>query len=276
MPMHIDKIISGDGTLIDTNNISNSYIRLSALPDVSFGSVKDGDTLVYNAALGKWSNSGYQANSLQSYYGTSEGIHLVNWGPDTESTVRPMYISFYGGKAWVELMFSQTSSPTAPWDYWINPLNNALKSYNVTDSSGLNYDSGEASVLVAPQIMTNLLITSKDSVLSGINPNLAVDCSHMSSVNRNQFMDYFTGVIAGFEQLDTFGMAGGIGNYDTHLGYRNGTIQDDEWMIADSVEGGSVGAPLWGYRRTGQHKGGNVRGLSINENRVFSVWGTNY
>ena len=37
-------------------------------------------------------------------------------------------------------------------------------------------------------------------------------------------------------------------------GVRNGTIQDDEWMIADSVEGGSIGAPLWGYRRTGQHK----------------------
>ena len=50
MPMHIDKIISGDGTVIDTNNISNSHIRLSTLPDVSFGSVKDGDTLVYNAA----------------------------------------------------------------------------------------------------------------------------------------------------------------------------------------------------------------------------------
>ena len=78
-----------------------------------------------------------------------------------ESTVRPMYVSFYGGKAWVELMYSQTSSPTAPWDYWINPSNNALKSYNITDSSGLNYDSGEASVLVAPQIMTNLLLHQK-------------------------------------------------------------------------------------------------------------------
>ena len=274
--MHIDKIISGDGTVIDTNQINNSNIRLSTMPDVMFGAVKDGDTLVFNAALGRWTNSGYQAQTLQSYYGSSEGIQMVNWGPDTESTVRPMNISFYGGKAWVELMYSKDPSPSAPWDFWIDLQTNALKSHNITSSSGLNYDSGTASVLVAPQIMTNLLITSKVSVLSGINPNIAVDCSHMSSVNRNQFMDYFTGVIAGFEQLDTFGLAGGIGNYDTHLGYRNGTIQDDEWMIADSVEGGSIGAPLWGYRRTGQHKGGNVKGMTIDESKVFSVWGTNY
>ena len=48
-----DKIISGDGTIADTNHISNTNIRLSTLPDISFGSVKDGDTLVYNAALEK-------------------------------------------------------------------------------------------------------------------------------------------------------------------------------------------------------------------------------
>jgi hypothetical protein len=276
MPMHIDKIITNNGSTIQTDEISNLLIRLSTLPDVSFGSVKDGDTLVYNAALGRWTNSGYQANALQSIYGTHEGIQMVGWGPDTESATRPLNVSFYGGKAWVELMYSKNSSPDEPWNYWIDSSTNALKSHNLTASNGLNYDSGTSSVLVAPQIMTNLLITAKTSVLGGINPAVAVDCSHMSSSNRNQFMDYFTGVIAGFEQHDTFGLAGGIGNYDTHLGFRGGQIQNDEWMIADSVEGGSIGAALWGYRRTGQNQGGNCRGIQISDTNVFSVFGTNY
>lgn len=276
MPMHIDKIITSNGSTIQTDDISNLLIRLSTLPDVSFGSVKDGDTLVYNAALGRWTNSGYQANTLQSLYGTNEGIQMVGWGPDSNSTIRPMNVSFYGGKAWVELMYTKDPSPSAPWDNWIDSGTNALQSYNITSSNGINYDSGTSSVLIAPQIMTNLLITSKTSVLGGINSSIAVDCSHMSSVNRNQFMDYFTGVIAGFEQLDTFGLSGGIGNYDTHLGYRNGTVQNDEWMIADSETGGSIGAALWGYRKTGQHKGGNARGVPISDSAIFSVWGTNY
>ena len=276
LQIHVDNIIMENGERVQSSDLRNDQVKLSLLNDISISNIKDGDQIVWNQALQKWTNTGYQANTLQSLYGLEEGVHLVSWGSDMSSVVRPMNVSFYGGKAWVELMFCADSSADAPWDFWVDSSTNGLISYNLNESNGLNYQSGATSVLIAPQIMSNLLVTAKYSITSGINPNVAVDCSHMSSINRNQFMDYFTGIIAGFEQLDTFGLAGGVGNFDTHLGYRNGTIQDDEWMIADSVAGGSIGSPLWGWRRTGQHKGGFARGVEVSATNCFSVWGTNY
>ena len=276
MQIHVDQLITENGDSLSTDSIKNDNVAINALQDVQLSNVQDGDQLVWNSTMQKWVNSGYQANTLQSTYNLDAGIHLVSWGSDIDSTVRAMNVDFYGNKAWVELMFCSSPTPSAPWDYWIDSTTNGMKSYNITQGGGLDYFSGSTSVLVAPQIMTNLLLTAKTSVTAGINPEIAIDCSHMSSANRNQFLDYFTGVIPGFEQQDTFGLAGGIGNYDTHLGYRNGTVQDDEWMISDSITGSSIGAPLWGWRRTGQYQGGNCRGVPVSSSVVFSVWGTNY
>lgn len=276
MQIHVDQLITENGDSLSTDSIKNDNVALNALQDISLSNVQDGDQLVWNSSMGKWINSGYQANTLQSIYNLDAGIHLVSWGSDIDSTVRPMNVDFYGGKAWAELMYCADPSPTAPWDYWIDNSTNGMKSYNLTGSGGLDYFNGSCAVLISPQIMSNLLLTAKTAIAGGINQEVAIDCSHMSSINRYQFLDYFTGVIPGFEQLDTFGLAGGVGNFDTHLGYRNGSIQDDEWMVADSVAGGSIGAPLWGWRRTGQHKGGFARGVPVSENVIFSIWGTNY
>jgi len=253
-------------------SVANQFTELNSLNDVSVSSLTDGDQMIYNASLGRWTNSSYQPGALQSIYGTTEGIHAVNWGGVSN---RPMRVGFYNNKAWVEIMYSMNSFETAPWDYWINSSTNGIQSYNLLNS-GLNYDSGTSSVLVVPEIMTNLLITAKPSKTSYIDSASSMDCSHMSSTNRNTFIDYFTGVIPGFELINTFGIGGGVGNFDTHLGYRNGAVQTDEWLIQDSIEGSSVGAPLWGYRSSGANKGAIAHGNPISTSNVLSVWATNY
>jgi hypothetical protein len=252
--------------------VANQFTELNSLNDVTISTLTDGDQMIYNAALGRWTNSSYQPGSLQSIYGTTEGIHAVSWGGVSN---RPMRVGFYNNKAWVEIMYSMNSFETAPWDYWINSSTNGIQSYNLLNN-GLNYDSGTSSVLIVPEIMTNLLITAKPSKTSYIDSASSMDCSHMSSTNRNTFIDYFTGVIPGFELLDTFGISGGVGNFDTHLGYRNGGIQTDEWLIQDSIEGSSIGAPLWGYRSSGANKGAIAHGNPISTSNVLSVWATNY
>lgn len=260
---------------IKWSKVNNDLVELNSLYDVSISNLSDGDQMIYDAGMARWTNSSYQAGTLQSTYGTTEGIHNISWGGIT----RPMNVAFFNTKAWAEIMFSENPVVTTPWDSWINSATNGLVSFNVVND-GLNYDSGTSSLLIVPQIMTNLLVTAKSSKVTGItDPSKTIDCSHMSSVHRNQFIDYFTGVIPGFEQLDTFGISGGIGNYDTHLGYRGGVIQTDEWLIQDSNEGdGSIGAPRWGYRSSGSTtaKTATAGGELIGPTNVFSVWATNY
>ena len=255
-------------------DVGNKFVELNSLNDVSISDLSDGDQMIYNAAMNKFVNSSYQAGTLQSTYGTTEGIHMVTWG----GVQRPMNISFYKQKAWVEILYVSGSNIQEPWDNWINSATNGLQSYNITEAGGLNYESENSAVLVVPEIITNLLITAKTGKSDPVRAERAVDCSHMNTQNRGEFIDYFTGVIPGFEQVNTFGISGNVGNYDTHLGYRNGEIQTDEWLVQDGSEGSSIGQPIWGYRTTGNvdKKGAFAGGLPISPTNVFSVFATNY
>lgn len=274
MNLHADKIIASDGTVVDTANIDNNLLGIQQLTDVAVSSMVDGDSLVWNEVLQKWTNSSYVANTLQSTYGNvSEGINAVNWA----GSIRPMNVSFYGGKAWAEILFSEDTDVGAPWNSnWINSTNNYLQSYNLTSTDGLEYSLGNSSVLVAPEVCTNLLITAKANKLDGINSATMLNCSHMSSADRNKFLDFFTGNIAGFELLNSFAIGGGAGLYDTHLGFRSGVIQTDEFYIMDTIEGSSIGAPRWGYRSAGSNKSAVANGNPISSTNVLSIWMTNY
>lgn len=272
MQIHVDKIINSTGLTVPTEHIDNRQVELATLNDVSLSNVSDGDQITFNSSLNRWVNSSFVANSLQSHWGGTEGINAVNWG----GSIRALRVGFYGGKAWVEIMYSADSTVDAPWNGWIDSNTNGLMSYNLNEVGGLDYNGGASSILVIPEIITNLLVTAKNGIEDTINPDKTMDCSHMNTANRSKFFDYFTGVAPGFELIDTFGWSGGVGAYDTHLGYRNGTIQNDEWLIQDSLTGGSIGAPLWGYRSSGSNQGAKARGVDISTSNVLSVWATNY
>ena len=88
--------------------------------------------------MDRWVNTSYQAGTLQSTYGTTEGMHMVTWG----GIQRPMNVSFYKQKSWVEILYVSGSDMQEPWNHWINPTTNGLQSYNLTDAGGLNYENG--------------------------------------------------------------------------------------------------------------------------------------
>ena len=249
-------------------------LKIATMEDAIFSSLNDGDSLVWNAGMNRWTNSSYVPDALQGTYGGTAGIQGINWG----GQVRPMNVDFYNGKAWAEILCSYDFSESAPWDNgWINSTDNKLQSANLNGSGGLAvYDSGISSVLAVAEVTTNLIFTAKTSVSGGINPSAILDLSHLTNVNRQQLLDYFAGLIAGFEQIDTFALTGGAGSFDTHMGYRNGAIQNDEWLIMDTIEGSSIGEPWVGYRSSGTAKGAKAFGQNISSTHVLSVFACNY
>lgn len=272
MQIHVDNIIDSNGLKVPTNRIDNAEAKLDTLKNVSVSNLSDGDSLVFDSSLNIWKNSSFIANTLQGHYGSSDGMKPVTWG----GSLRIMNVASYNGKAWAEIMFSESGWVEAPWYHWLDTTTNKMRSYNITELGSLEYSTGVSSSLVVPEILTNLLVTAKTSKTVGINENTTIDCSHMITANRNLFFDYFTGLIPGFELLDTFGNGGGAGIYDTHLGYRAGAIQPDEWLIQDGNTGANIGMPLWGYRVSGTNKGAKAGGVDISSSNVFSVWATNY
>ena len=141
---------------IKWSKVGNQFVELNSLNDVSISELSDGDQMIYNKGMDRWVNTSYQAGTLQSTYGTTEGMHMVTWG----GIQRPMNVSFYKQKSWVEILFVTGNDMQEPWNYWINSATNGLQSHNITDAGGLNYDDGTSSVLVVPEIITNLLILS--------------------------------------------------------------------------------------------------------------------
>ena len=249
-------------------------LKISAMEDVTFSGLNDGDTLIWNNSMSRWINSSYIPDALQGTYGGNAGIHAINWG----GQVRAMNVDFYNGKAWAEILVSADTAPDTPWQGWI-AADNKLQSFNLTDSGSMAiYETGASSVLAVPEVTTNLLFTAKSSITGGINTGSLLDLSHMTSTNRQEFLDYFAGLLTGFSQVDTFAATGGAGQLDTHLGFRAGTVRDSEWLLMDSIEGNSIGAATWGYRSTGGSnvKGGRAGGQPISSTNVFSVFATNY
>jgi len=255
------------------STLRNSFETLTTddICDIEHIGKQDGDILVWDAESNNWKLyhglfSRIKAASLL-WYGTfgSNGIHKVVYGGEE----REMNIDFYGGKAYAEILVSKSQVLTEPWDNWIDGANK-MQSYNLATHKGLNYETGESSVCIAPEICTSLLITAKTSYTGGINHNEVASTTHLSTANRAEFIDYFTGQIPGFEQLDTFGL------YDTHLGYRAGSIETDEWLIKDSIEGSKIGGPRWGYRSSGDEKAARAANTEISENNVLSIWVSNY
>ena len=249
-------------------------LTITAMQDAIFSNLNDGDKLVWNSGMNRWTNSSYVPDALQGTYGGTAGIQAINWG----GQVRPMNVDFWNGKAWAEVLVSADGVESAPWDNgWINSTTNKLQSFNLNASNGLAaYTSGLSSVLAVAEVTTNLLFTAKPSIDSGINTGAMLDLSHMTSANRQQFLDYFAGLIAGFEQADTFALTGGAGAFDTHMGFRNGSVQNDEWLIVDTLDGSSIGEPHWGYRSSGSSKGAKAAGSDISSTNVISIFATNY
>jgi len=233
---------------------------------------QDGDILVWNSVEERWNlyhglfTRLKAASLLWCDTFDANGMQLINYG----GAEREMHVEFFNGKAYAEIFVSKANNVNEPWDNWINATTNKIESYNLAPHNGLNYETAESSVCIAPEVLTSLLITAKTSYTGGINPDAIATTNHLSSANRAQFLDYFTGQIPGFEQLDTFDL------YDTHLGYRAGSIETDEWLIEDSVEGTKIGAPRWGYRSSGAEKGAKADNTDISENNVLSIWVTNY
>ena len=122
---------------IKWSKVGNQFVELNSLNDVSISELSDGDQMIYNKSMDRWVNTSYQAGTLQSTYGTTEGMHMVTWG----GIQRPMNVSFYKQKSWVEILYVAGSDMQEPWNHWINPTTNGLQSYNLTDAGGLNYES---------------------------------------------------------------------------------------------------------------------------------------
>lgn len=247
-------------------------LNLADLANVTVSALQDNDSLVFHAGLGKWVNSSYTANALQSFYGAPTGFQSVNWG----GSMRAMNVCSYNGKAWAEILISKDPLETTPWtSRWID-TNNYLISHNLISNLALNYSTGLSSVLVTSEVTTNLLMTAKPTYTGGINSSKVINCSHLTNAQRDDFLDYFAGQKAGLELTDTFDLAGGSGLYDTHLGLRNATVQNDEWYLIDTVQGGSIEAPWYGYRTSGSYKSARAHGVDISSTNCLSIWVTNY
>ena len=289
--VHVDNIITESGESLSSDSISNAKVKVNELADVQVFNLKTGNILIWNETIQKWVNYGQMGLSLFACYAAGlSGIQTIDWG----GKPREMNISFYGGKAWAEILISADPSVSAPWDTgWINE-NNYLVSANVetTDYDKINYGvlqqsytsylSGlehpiKSSVLVTTENITSLLFTAKSSVNGGINESALLSLSHLTSPNRSLFTDYFNGSGGPFELEDSFGWSGGPGLYDSHISYRGGQVRGGEWMIQDSVTGSSNGIPRWGYRKSGTNNvGAKANGQDIGWNNLLSVFVCNY
>ena len=164
---------------------------------------QDGDILVWNSVEKRWNlyhglfTRLKAATLLWCDTFDANGMQLINYG----GAEREMHVEFFNGKAYAEIFVSKANNVNEPWDNWINATTNKIESYNLAPHNGLNYETAESSVCIAPEVLTSLLITAKTSYTGGINPDAIATTNHLSSANRAQFLDYFTGQIPGFEQL---------------------------------------------------------------------------
>lgn len=288
MPVNVHsniKFLMPSGEDVGIEDLENT-ITTDDITNFKITSPQSGDVLVYDEEKQVWYNvspslpAGTFSPSLQSYgekYMT--GFHPVFWAGEE----RTMNVSLYGGKAWVEIYWSHDSSVSAPWDngyitgdYYLQSYRSSFGDVQQVDYSdgvmevvrvgedNVTVEQGNTSCLIlGGEIVTNVLFTAKGHKLDGINHSAVLECSHLSATDRAKFTDYFTGVTAGFEVNDAFGLGGGAGLYDCHLSYRSGSFRNGEWMIQDSIEGNSHGTPRWGYRKSGSDNIGAKQQVSI-------------
>jgi len=286
---NIDESIRKQGSTLVWNHAAQSWEidvdGLTKLPQFDIIAPTHGQTLVFNDYMQKWINvdADRMALSLTDCHNRGmTGLQKISWG----SQERIMRVDTYNGKSYVEILYSFDPSFSAPWDLgWIDNDTYFLREYN-TSSDGLNYSASvqisggpsasSGGVLLTNEPLTNVLFTRKTSIHNGIDPTVILETSHLAGGDRQLFCDYFSGQSAGFELLDSFGWAGGAGLYDTHLSYRAGSFRGGEWLIQDSITGGSTGAPRWGYRKSGtDNQAAAVGGQPITATNMLSVWVTN-
>jgi len=289
------KFLMPEGEKVGIEELENT-ITVEDITNFDIQNPQDGEVLIYDAEKTKWINvkpslpAGTFSPTLQSYFDKGQsGMQVVYWAGEE----RLMNVSLFGGKAWAEIYFSTDGSYSAPWDdgyltsdYYITSYRSSFGDVSQLDysdglifhdSEGNPVEQGVTSCLITGEILTNVLFTAKSSKSEGINTSAVLECSHLASTDRAKFTDYFSGAIAGFELLDSFGWGGGAGLYDTHLSYRAGAFRGGEWLIQDSITGTSHGEPRWGYRKSGtDNQGAKAAGQNISPTVVLSVFVTNY
>jgi len=246
--------------------------------------------------------------------GVSNGLlYFQNDNVNSGNAFQLRYAS-YGGRGWVETLWSSDSDKDTPWDNWLDTslTRPVMQNYN-NSSGGLNYSSGDSSFvkLHSSFNLVDFAVTSKSSVTGngltatganqgGVLPLVASDDLDGSGAAgcRLALAAYFGGYGEGFsvggssnnDYVATWSKTGSnniTGPFEIHLAYRSGAQSNDEWHICDgNTSVGTTYAPNIGYRDEAADYGeanvgswstssaGKGSTYTIDSSNVLSCWVT--
>lgn len=271
----------------------------------------------FSLKVGTVSNPVTSAQQLYNL-GSPAGTYYFQF--DSAQTTEPFEMNYapYDGKGWVEILFSQSSTSTTPADFFMSQTNAGaknntdysphygLKNVGQIDNSIASYPGDVGVVLLGNGFSaTDIAFTSKSSkTIIDVSPTgeneagaLPLRLSNWggpdASSARQALLDFFRGMREGFMASEDDGgadfnsgvTAAGLGTFQTILFERGGSIDTDEWYIADGDANASTTYTAnYGYRESGSGSGAYVGSWSdsnsfsrdsqyaIDSGNVMSIW----